>query len=256
VGLLDGKTLLVTGVLTQASLAFHAATVAQEHGAEVVLTAYARPALTERLATRLPRPAPVIELDVTRSDHLDSLAERVRPHAPRLDGVLHAVAFAPREAMGGDLAGTPWSEVATTIQASAYSLPALVAATRPMMSRGGSVVALSFDSSVAWPDYDWMGVAKSALESSARYLARDLGPAGIRVNVVSAGPLNTLAARSIPGSDGEGLAGEWDKRAPLGWDPYDGSPVGRACAALFSDLLDMTTGEIVHVDGGVHAMGW
>lgn len=253
-GILDGKTILVTGVLTDQSIAFHVARLAQEQGASVVLTSFGRAlSLTRRSATRLPVEAPLIELDVTSTDDLDALAARVAEVAPRLDGVVHSIGFAPESALGGRFLSTPWIDVATALEVSAYSLKSLAVACRPLMGPGGSIVGLDFDATVAWPTYDWMGVAKAALESTSRYLARDLGPEGIRVNLVAAGPIRTMAAKSIPGfSDFEQV---WQGRAPLGWDLDDPEPAARACVALLSDWFPATTGEIVHVDGGVHSQG-
>ena len=252
-GILAGKRILITGVLTDSSIAFHVAKIAQEEGATVVLTGYGRLSLVERIAKRLPDPPPVLELDVTDPDHLDSLTERVSAHVDRLDGLVHAVAFAPQDAMGGNFLNTTWDDVATAVQVSTYSLKSLAVAALPMMTGGGSIVGLDFDASVAWPGYDWMGVAKAGLESCSRYLARDLGGKGIRVNLVSAGPLRTMAFRSIPGS--EKFEGVWAERAPLGWNITDPGPAARGCVALLSDWFPATTGEIVHVDGGAHAMG-
>ena len=252
-GILAGKRILVTGVLTDSSIAFHVARVAQEEGATVVLTGYGRLSLVERIAKRLPDPPPVLELDVTDEEQLGSLAERVSGHVDRLDGVVHAIGFAPQEALGGNFLNTSWEDVAAALQASTYSLKALAVATRPLMTGGGSIVGLDFDASVAWPGYDWMGVAKAGLESCARYLARDLGGQGIRVNLVSAGPLRTMAAKSIPGF--ERFEGLWGERAPLGWNINDPEPAARGCVALLSDWFPATTGEIVHVDGGAHAIG-
>jgi enoyl-[acyl-carrier protein] reductase I len=252
-GILDGKRLLVTGVLTDASIAFHVARIAQQEGATVVLTGFGRLSLVERIAKRLPQPPPVLELDVTDAGHLASLADRVAEHVPRLDGVLHGIAFAPQSALGGNFLDTEWEDVATAVQVSAYSLKALAMAALPLMDGGGAVVGLDFDASVAWPAYDWMGVAKAGLESCARYLARDLGPRGIRVNLVAAGPLRTMAAKSIPGF--AAFEDVWPARAPLGWQISDPEPAARACVALLSDWFPATTGEIVHADGGVHAVG-
>ncbi|MDR1635428.1 MAG: enoyl-ACP reductase FabI [Bifidobacteriaceae bacterium] len=253
-GLLEGKSLLVTGVLTDHSIAFEVARIAQEEGAEVVLTAFGKGArLTAATARRLPKPAPVEQLDVTDQDDLDSLADRVRAHLPALDGVVHSIGFASGRVMGGHFLDGDWEDVATSIKTSAYSLKSLAVATRPLLRPGGAIVGLTFDARYAWPVYDWMGVSKAALESTARYLARDLGPDGIRVNLVSAGPLKTVAATSIPGF--EQMEGLWPARAPLGWDSADPGPAARAVVALASDLFPATTGEIVHVDGGVHAMG-
>ncbi len=252
-GILAGKRILVTGVLTDASIAFHVARVAQQEGAIVVLTGFGRLSLVERIARRLPSPPPVLELDVTDDDHLASLAGRVSEHVHGLDGVVHGIGFAPQAALGGNFLNTAWDDVATAVHVSTYSLKSLTMAVLPLMIGGGSVVGLDFDASVAWPGYDWMGVAKAGLESCARYLARDLGGQGIRVNLVAAGPLRTMAAKSIPGFDR--FEDVWGKRAPLGWDIGDPEPAARACVALLSDWVPATTGEIVHVDGGVHAMG-
>lgn len=256
-GILDGKRLLITGVLTDQSIAFSVARLAQEQGATVVLSSFGRAlSITKRIAGRLPSPAPVVELDVTDQAHLDALPAAVREHADGLDGVLHSIGFAPESALGGNFLNTTWEDVATAVHVSAYSLKSLTMAALPLMTgegRTSSVVGLDFDATVAWPKYDWMGVAKAGLESTARYLARDLGPQGVRVNLVSAGPLRTMAAKSIPGFDE--LADVWDARASLGWDLDDPEPAARACVALLSDWFPATTGEIVHVDGGVHAIG-
>jgi meromycolic acid enoyl-[acyl-carrier-protein] reductase len=252
-GILDGKRILVTGVLTDASIAFHVARVAQEEGATLVLTGFGRLSLVERIAKRLPKPPPVLELDVTNPAHLESLAARVGEHVDGLDGVVHAIGFAPQSALGGNFLATAWEDVATAMQVSTFSLKSLTMAALPLMTAGGSVVGLDFDASMAWPGYDWMGVAKAGLESCARYLARDLGQQGVRVNLVAAGPLKTMAARSIPGF--EKFEDVWSDRAPLGWSVTDPEPAARACVALLSNWFPATTGEIVHVDGGVHAMG-
>ena len=251
--LLQGKRLLVTGVITESSIAFHAARLAQEQGAEVVLTGFGRLSLVNRVAARLPKPAPVIELDVTDRAHLDSLAARVADHVDGLDGVVHSIAFAPPAALGGNFLTADWPDVGTALQVSAYSLKSLTMAALPLMPAGGSVVGLTFDARFSWPSYDWMGVSKAALEATSRYLARDLGSRGVRCNLVAAGPVKTMAARSIPGYGGfEEL---WDERAPIGWDPADPEPAARGVVALLSDWFPRTTGEIVHVDGGVHAVG-
>jgi enoyl-[acyl-carrier protein] reductase I len=252
-GILDGKRILVTGVLTDSSIAFHVARIAQQEGAAVILTGFGRLSLVERIAKRLPEPPPVIELDVTDPVQLDSLAGRVREHTDRLDGVVHAIANAPQGALGGNFLSAGWDEVAVALRVSTYSLKALAVAALPLMDAGGSVVGLDFDASVAWPGYDWMGVAKAGLEACARYLARDLGGRRIRVNLVAAGPLRTMAAKSIPGF--ERFEPFWKERAPLGWDITDHGPAAQACVALLSDWFPATTGEIIHVDGGVHAMG-
>jgi enoyl-[acyl-carrier protein] reductase I len=238
-------------VLNDASIAFSVARFAQENGAEVVLTSFGRAmSLTQRTARRLPTEPEIVELDVTNAEHLDGLAQTV---GGKLDGVLHAVAFAPESCLGGGFLDAPWADVAVALQISTFSLKALAVAALPLMGAGGSIVGLDFDNTQAFPVYDWMGVAKSALESTARYLARDLGPRGIRVNLVCAGPIRTIAAKSIPGF--ERFEEVWSARAPLGWDIKDPEPVARACVALFSDLFPATTGEMVHVDGGFHAVG-
>lgn len=252
-GLLEGKRLLITGVITDASIAFHTARVAQEQGAEVVLTGYGRLSLVERIAKRLPRPAPVLELDVRNGEHLGSLADRVREHVDGLDGVVHAIAFAPASCLGAPFLDAPWEDVATAVEVSAYSLKALAEAVLPLLGPGSSIVGLDFDARLAWPAYNWMGVSKAALESVNRYLARELGPHGVRVNLVAAGPVRTMAARSIPGF-GE-LESGWGDRAPLGWNADDATPVAKSVCALLSDWLPATTGSMVWVDGGVHALG-
>ncbi|MDA2986771.1 MAG: enoyl-ACP reductase FabI, partial [Actinomycetota bacterium] len=223
-------------------------------GASVVLTSFGRTmGLTKRSAGRLPVTPPIVELDVTNAEDLAALAGRVREHVDGLDGVLHSIGFAPEAALGGRFLETEWEDVSTAVHVSAYSLKALAVAAKPLMESGGSVVGLDFDATVAWPKYDWMGVAKAAFESTARYLARDLGPSGIRVNLVAAGPIRTMAAKSIPGFDD--FEDVWSTRAPLAWDLDDPVPAARACIALMSDWFPATTGEIVHVDGGVHSQG-
>ncbi|WP_067131697.1 enoyl-ACP reductase FabI [Microtetraspora malaysiensis] len=252
-GLLDGKRLLVTGVLTDSSIAFSVAKLAQEEGASVVLTGFGRLSLVERIAKRLPEPPPVIELDVQNTEHLDTLADRVGEHLDGLDGVVHSIGFAPQTCLGGNFLNTSWEDVATALHVSTYSFKSLAVACLPLMKDGGAVVGLDFDATKAWPVYDWMGVAKAGLESCSRYLARDLGKHGIRVNLVAAGPLRTMAAKSIPGF--REFEESWPDKAPLGWDLTDTEPAARACLALLSDWFPATTGEIVHVDGGVHAIG-
>ncbi len=253
-GLLTGKNILVTGVLTDASIAFHIARLAQEEGATVVLSSYGRVfRLTERISARLPHLAPVVELDVTNEEDLAALPERLRQYVPHLDGVVHAIGFAPEAALGGNFLNTSWPDVAVALHVSAFSLKALTMAAKPMFLDRASVVGLDFDASVAWPKYDWMGVAKAALESTSRYLARDLGPENIRVNLVAAGPIKTMAAKSIPGF--EQFEHLWDERSALDWDVTDPVPTAQATVVLLSDWLPKTTGEILHVDGGMHAMG-
>jgi enoyl ACP reductase len=257
-GLLDGKRLLITGVLTDASLAFAVAKLAQEEGAEIVLSGAGRAlSLTKRTARKLPVEADVLEIDVTSPEQLAAAGTALTERWDRLDGILHAIGFAPANCLGSGMFAAEWEDVSVALNISTYSLKALIAAFKPLLveaghNGGASVVGLDFDATVAWPIYDWMGVAKAALESLNRYLARDLGPDGIRVNLVAAGPIRTMAAKSIPGFSV--LEESWGERAPLGWDVNDATAVARACLALFSDLLPMTTGEILHVDGGVHAV--
>jgi enoyl-[acyl-carrier protein] reductase I len=254
VGLLDGKCILVTGVLTDASLAFGVARLAQEEGADVVLTGAGRGlSLTRRTARKLPNPPEVFELDVTEAAHVDAVRDALAERWERVDGALHAIGFAPPSTLGGNFLDAGWDDVSVAMHISTYSLKALADLVVPLMDGGGSIVGLDFDARVAWPAYDWMGVAKAALESTARYLARDLGPRNIRVNLVAAGPVKTMAAKSIPGF--EKFEDVWSDRAPLGWEITDPEPVARACVALLSDWFPKTTGELVHVDGGFHAMG-
>lgn len=254
--LLDDKRLLITGVLNDASIAYHVARIAQQQGAQIVLTGFGRGMrITERIATRLTEPTDVLELDVTDDDHLQRVAAQIDDRWARLDGLVHAIGFAPESAMGGQFLDTPWEDVATAVHVSTYSLAALGRAFAPLLKAagGGAVVGLDFDAAVAWPSYDWMGVAKAGLESCSRYLARDLGAQGTRVNLVAAGPLRTIAARSIAGfSTYEQV---WERRAPLGWDSGDPEPVAKVVCALLSDWTPVVTGEIVHADGGAHAMG-
>jgi enoyl-[acyl-carrier protein] reductase I len=259
VGILENKRLLVTGVLTDASIAFAVADRAQREGAEIVLSGAGRGlSLTRRTARKLAGEPEVLEIDVTDAEQLEAAARVLEERWGRLDGLVHAIGFAPPDCLGGDIFKAEWDDVAVAMQISAYSLKALCGAFRPLLEAAGrdggaAVVGLDFDATVAWPIYDWMGVAKAALESLTRYLARDLGPAGVRVNLVAAGPVRTMAAKSIPGFSV--FEDTWGDRAPLGWDVHDADAVARACVALLSDWFPMTTGEMVHVDGGIHAMG-
>ncbi len=253
-GILQGKNILVTGVLTDGSIAFHIARLAQEEGANVVLTGFGRGlSLTTRIADRLPQKPAIIELDVTNQEHIDRLADEVRKYLPHLDGVVHSIGFAPEAALGGNFLNTTWEDVSTAVHVSAYSLKSLTLACRPLFNGGGSVVGLDFDAQVAWPLYDWMGVAKAALESTNRYQAKYLGPENIRVNLVAAGPIGTVAAKSIPGF--ARFKELWDERSPLSWDVTDPIPAAQASVALLSDWFPKTTAEIIHVDGGFHGMG-
>ena len=252
--MLDGKRLLITGVLTKGSIAYSVAERAQQDGAQVVLTGFGRTRrMTERAAARLPDPPDVLELDVNNPADLEALTGELRSRWGGVDGALHAIAFAPGDALGGNFMTAPPESAEIAFRTSAYSFKALAEALVPLMDDGGSLVGMDFDASVAWPIYDWMGVAKAALESVSRYLARDLGEQKVRVNLVSAGPMETPAAQGIPGF--EMLAGLWAQQAPLGWDTSDPAPVADAVLFLLSDVARAITGEILHVDGGFHAMG-
>ena len=253
-GLLEGKKILVTGVLDRRSIAYSVARLAQEQGAEIALSSFGRAAsLTRRTAKRMDPEPPILELDANNPEDIQAVAEDLRGRWGVLDGIVHAIAFAPEDALGGNFLSAEWPSVAMAVQTSAYSLKALSVGLADLMRPGSSVVGLDFDARVAWPSYDWMGVAKAALESTSRYLARDLGEKGIRVNLVSAGPIKTLAAKGISGF--ESIEGEWGRQAPLGWDTANPEPVGRAVVSLLSDWWPATTGELIHVDGGYHAMG-
>lgn len=259
VGILEGKRILVTGVLTDDSLAFAAAHAALSEGAEIVLSGFGRGlSLTRRTARKLPVEPDVLEVDVTNAEHLAAAAADLSARWGRLDGLLHAIGFAPPSCLGSGMFAAEWHDVSVALQVSAYSLKSLVAAFLPLLEvagadGGASVISLDFDATVAWPAYDWMGVAKAALESLTRYLAKELGPKGIRVNLIASGPVRSMAAKSIPGFSA--FEDSWGARAPLGWDVHDATPVGKACVALLSDWLPMTTGEMLHVDGGAHAVG-
>ena len=253
-GILEGKNVLVTGVLTESSIAFHVARLCQEQGATVLLTGVPKTMrITQSMGRRLPVEAQVVELDVTDPEHIASLSSRVREHVPHLDGVVHSIGFAPQSVMGGNFMSGEWTDVSTAVHISSYSLKALAEATVPLMPDGGSIVGLTFDGRYAWPVYDWMGVAKAAFEAVSRYVARDLGAQKVRCNLVSAGPIKTTAAKHIPGFDQ--MEGNWSERAPLGWDSSDPVPTAQAVTALLSDWFPATTGSVIHVDGGVHAMG-
>jgi enoyl ACP reductase len=253
-GLLEGKKVLVTGVLDRRSIAYSAARLAQEQGAEIVLTGFGRArSLTERTARRLDPEPPILELDVNKPEDIEAVADDLGERWGELDGIVHAIAFAPEDALGGNFLAAQWPSVATALQTSAYSLKALSVGLVDLLKPGASVVGLDFDARIAWPAYDWMGVAKAALESTSRYLARDLGQRGIRVNLVSAGPVKTLAAKGISGF--EEIEGVWTRQAPLGWITTNPEPVGRALLSLLSDWWPATTGELIHDDGGDHAMG-
>lgn len=253
-GILDGKRLLITGVLTDTSIAFSVARLAQEEGAEVVLTGAGRGMrLTERTARKLPNPAEVLEFDVTSSEQADALRQHLADTWGQVDGALHAIGFAPEVCLGEDFMAAKWSDVAVAMEISAYSLKTVAEVVAPLMANGGSIVGLDFDARFAWPAYNWMGVAKAALESTSRYLARSMGSDGVRINLVAAGPIRTMAAKSIPGF--AAFEDAWGTRAPLGWDVHDAEPVARACVALLSDWFPATTAEMLHVDGGYHAIG-
>ena len=254
-GIMDGKKVLVTGVLTNHSIAFSVADLIQQNGGEVILSSFGRAmSLTERASKKLSVAPPIVELDVTNKEQLTNLENEIKKHYSKIDGIVHAIGFAPQTALGGNFLNTEWDDVAIALHTSAYSFKSLTMACLNLMPTGSSVVGLDFDAQVAWPQYDWMGVAKAALESTSRYLARDLGPKGIRVNLVAAGPLNTVAAKHIPGF--EKFEAAWSDRSPLTWSISDPVPSAKAVVALLSDWFPATTGEIIHVDGGYHAMGY
>jgi meromycolic acid enoyl-[acyl-carrier-protein] reductase len=255
-GILAGKNILVTGVLTDASIAFHIARIAQEEGAKVLLTSHGRAmSITERISARLPEKSEVLELDVTNDEHLNTLADRVRPFMPTLDGIVHSIGFAPTTALGGNFLNTEFPDVSTAIHVSTFSYKSLTMACKPLIDskKGASVVGLTFDATVAWSKYDWMGIAKAGLESANRYLAKYLGPENIRCNLIAAGPLATVAAKHIP--DFQQFEHLWNERSPMAWDTRDPIPAALGAVALLSDFFPKTTGEIIHVDGGVHAHG-
>ena len=251
--LLAEKRFLITGVLTDDSIAWHAARIAEEQGAELILTGFGRGVrITERSARRLPEPPDVLEMDITDPEQVQAVVEDVTERWGSVDGGLHAIAYAPEDALGGAFLSTPPESAQTAFMTSAFSFKTLAAALAPLMTSGGSLVTLDFDNRQAWPAYDWMGVAKAALESVTRYLARDLGPQGIRVNAVAAGPLQTVAAKSIPGFGR--FEDAWSERSPLSWDVTDPVPVAKMVCLLLSDWMPMTTGEMIHVDGGFHSI--
>ena len=252
--ILKGKNLLITGILTDASLAYSVAQLALDEGANIIITGAGRGLrLTERTARKLDGEVDVLEFDVTDPEHATKVRAELESKWGRVDGALHAIGFMPEVGLGEDFLAASWDEISVGFDISAYSSKTVAETILPLMSGGGSIVGLDFDAKVAWPAYNWMGVAKAALESASRYLARSLGPENIRVNLVAAGPIRTMAAKSIPGF--KEFEDAWDGRAPLGWDVNDSSAVARACVALLSDWFPMTTGEIIHVDGGYHAIG-
>lgn len=254
-GILEGKNILVAGVTLDTSIGFHVARIAQQQGANVIVSNFGRAmSLTGRVIKKLDPVPPLLEVDVTNDEHLAGLADRVGEHVDHLDGLVHSLAFAnPATALGGKFLTTPYGDVSTAVQVSAYSFSSLTMAVKPLLANPASVVGLTFDATISWPVYDWMGVAKAALESTSRYLARYLGPDGVRVNLVAAGPLETLAKKAIGGANEFNEV--WEQRAPIGWNARDMEPTAKAVVALLSDWFPATTGEIVHVDGGVHAMG-
>ena len=254
-GILEGKNILVAGVTLDTSIAFHVARIAQAEGANVIVSNFGRAmSLTGRVIKKLDPVPPLLEVDVTNDEHLAGLADTIGQHVDRLDGVVHSLAFAnPETALGGKFLSTPYNDVSTAVHVSAYSFNSLAMAVKPLLANPASIVGLTFDATISWPVYDWMGVAKAALESTSRYMARYLGPDGVRVNLVAAGPLQTLAKKAIGGADEFDTI--WAQRAPIGWDPKDQTPTAKAVVALLSDWFPATTGEIIHVDGGVHAMG-
>jgi enoyl-[acyl-carrier protein] reductase I len=254
-GILEGKRILVAGVTLNTSIAYAVAQLAQREGATVLVSNFGRAlSLTRRVVAKLDPVPPVLEIDVTNPEHLAALPDLVREHVEGLDGLVHSIAYAnPETALGGHFLDTPWEDVSTALHVSAYSMASLVRAARPLLAPGSSVVGLTFDGSISWPMYDWMGVAKAALESTSRYLARYLGEFDIRSNLVSAGPIDTLAKKAIPGANE--LDHVWNTRSALGWDTKDPVPTAKAVVALLSDWFPKTTGEVIHVDGGVHSTG-
>lgn len=253
-GILENKNILITGVLTEASLAFGIAKIAQEEGANVILTGAGRGlSITQRTARKLPKETEVLELDITNPEHIESVRNTLKEKWGNVDGALHAIGYAPPACLGDDFMACEWEDVSTAIHISTYSLKALADVVVPLMNPGGSIVGLDFDATNSWPAYGWMGVAKSALESTSRYLARQLGPKQIRVNLIAAGPIKTIAAKSIP--EFKQFEDGWNPQAPLGWDVFDTEPVARSTVALMSDFFPSTTGEIIHVDGGFHSTG-
>ena len=254
-GILEGKNILVAGVTMNTSIAYRVAEIAQREGATVLVSNFGRAlSLTRRIIKRLDPEPVLLEVDVTNEEHLAGLADQLRQHVDHLDGVVHSIAFAnPERALGGAFLQTGWDDVAVALHTSAYSLQSLTMSVRELLGRGSSVVGLTFDATVSWPTYDWMGVAKAALESTNRYLARYLGPDGIRANLVAAGPVDTIAKKAIPGASS--FNDIWGERAPLGWDASDAAPVAKAVVALLSDWFPATTGTMVYVDGGLHSTG-
>ena len=254
-GILEGKNILVAGVTLDTSIGFHVARIAQQEGANVIVSNFGRAmSLTGRVIKKLDPVPPLLEVDVTNEEHLASLADRVGEHVDHLDGLVHSLAFAnPATALGGKFLTTPYDDVSTAVQVSAYSFSSLTMAVKPLLANPASVVGLTFDATISWPVYDWMGVAKAALESTSRYLARYLGPDGVRVNLVAAGPLETLAKKAIGGANEFNEV--WEQRAPIGWNARDMAPTAKAVVALLSAWCPATAGEIVHVDGGVRARG-
>jgi enoyl-[acyl-carrier protein] reductase I len=252
--MLTGRRILITGVVNADSIAFATAKRVQELGADVLLTALPRDRRRcEEASRELPRMAGVLPLDATRPEDYEALADELRARWGGVDGALHAVAFAPRDALSGDFLAARPDGVNLAFQTSAMSYAHLGRLLHDLApEHGGSLVGLDFDAGGAWPVYNWMGVCKAALESVNRYLARDLGPRNIRANLVAAGPLRTRAASGIPGFDQ--LEQAWESTAPMRWDVTDAAPVADACCFLLSDMARAITGEIVHVDGGHHAM--
>lgn len=255
-GLLAGRTILVTGVITDASIAFHIAKHCQLHGAQVILTAFGRPSLVKAISKRLPHRPPVLDLDVQNEEDLATLADRVAEHTDSLDGVVHSIGFAPPSCLGDPFLDAPWKDVAVALEVSAYSYASLAKAVRPLLNPGASIIGLDFDPRLSMPFYNWMSVAKNALEAVNRYVARELGPQGVRSNLIAAGPVRTLAAKAIagealgPGGELDRMQEEWSRRSPLGWDVDDPTAVATTAVALLSDLMSATTGTVVYADGG------
>lgn len=252
--MLAGKRLLITGVVNTDSIAFATAVAALDGGAEILLSSLGRDLdAARRAAAELPGEVPIVEADLTSTEDLEHLAAHIAGTWGHLDGALHAIAFAPQEALAGSFLDAGSQAAARAFDTSTFSYASLARVVAELAPpSGGSIVGLDFDAAGAWPVYNWMGVCKAGLEAVNRYVARDLGPRRIRSNLIAAGPIHTRAAGGIP--DFQRLTDAWDSTSPLPWDAKDSSPVADTACFLLSDLSRMISGEILHVDGGYHAM--